>query len=69
MSNKLSQSQIEDAAQLAKFVVENGRVGCNSRGNLNATELALHVEYEASLRGADDATAIAMGKAAKQFAK
>lgn len=61
MSNKLTQEQQEQAAQIAQFVIENGRVAATN-GKPQRASLAVEVSFEASERGVDSATAEAMGE-------
>ena len=59
--NKLSQDEQEQAAQIAQFVIENGRVIATD-GKPEPESLAVEVSFEASERGIDSATAEAMGE-------
>lgn len=59
--NKLSQDEQEQAAQIARFVIENGRVIATD-GKPEPESLAVEVSFEASERGIDSATATAMGE-------
>jgi hypothetical protein len=54
-----SQDQMNTAAQIAQFVVENGRVESDGRGNLNLESLRAEVEFECGERGLPDCTEIA----------
>ena len=58
--SKLTQDQQEQAAQIAQFVIENGRVIATD-GKPKPESLAVEVSFEASERGVDGATAEAMG--------
>lgn len=47
------------AAEIAKFVVENGRVESDGDGNLNQESLRGEVEFECEERGLEDCAEIA----------
>ena len=59
--NKLSQDEQEQAAQIARFVIENGRVIATD-GKLEPESLAVEVSFEASERGIHGDVAEAMGE-------
>ena len=67
MNNKLTQDEQEQAAQIARFVMENGRVIATD-GKPEPESIAVEVSFEASERGIDSATAEAMGEYAAQNA-
>ena len=57
----LSDAEKNEALEIARFVVENGRVE-SIDGELNPDSLETEVEFEASERGHKDADAAEMGK-------
>jgi predicted transcriptional regulator len=59
--SKLTQDEQEQAAQIARFVIESGRVVATD-GNIEPASLEVEVSFEASERGIDSATAAAMGE-------
>ena len=63
--NKLSQDEQEQAAQIARFVIENGRVIATD-GETEPESLAVEVSFEASERGIPGDVATAMGEYAAQ---
>lgn len=53
-----SQNQMNIAAEITQFVVENGRVEPDGDG-INLESLRIEVEFEASERGLEDCSEIA----------
>lgn len=53
-----SRNQIDQAVEIARFVVENGRVE-GDEGNLNLESLRIEVEIECGERGIEDCAEIA----------
>lgn len=56
---KLSQNEQNEALDIARFVIENGRVESGDGGFIDES-LRTEVSYEAGERGYDDETAEAM---------
>ena len=63
---RLTQEQKEQATQIAKFVVENGRVLTDGSANFQRASMAVEVSFEAYERDIDIAIADAMGDYAAQ---
>jgi hypothetical protein len=54
-----SQQQLNVAAEISQFVVENGRVESDADGNLNLESLRAEVEFECHERGIEDSDEVA----------
>jgi hypothetical protein len=63
----MSQDQMNQAAEISRFVLENGRVESDGEGNLNLESLRTEVEFECSERNLPDCDEIA--EAAVKLAK
>jgi hypothetical protein len=54
-----SQDQLNQAAAISQFVIENGRVETDDSGQVNAESLRVEVEFECGERGLEDCSEIA----------
>ena len=54
-----SQEQLNQAAEISKFVVESGRVESDDDGNINSESLRVEVEFECGERGLSECSEIA----------
>ena len=54
-----SQEQLNQAAEISKFVVESGRVESDDDGNINSESLRVEVEFECGERGLSECAEIA----------
>ena len=54
-----SQNIQNQAAEIAQFVIENGRVESDGNGSFNTESLRVEVEFECNERGLSDCTEIA----------
>jgi hypothetical protein len=54
-----SRNQIDQATEIARFVVDNGRVASDDDGNLDPESLRGEVEFECEERNIEDCTEIA----------
>lgn len=60
-----SQDQMNQAASIAAFVIENGRVETDDSGQVNAESLRVEVEFECGERGLEDCGEIAAAAVAQ----